>query len=153
MFSIVSCIKSYLPWKFHQNPFSRFSVMLLTDIQTNRQSNGQRWKHNLRHGGGKNPLRYHQELCIPFAIAVICCARYRPILSRWFGARLQYLQCVSNGDTAVLHWAIELYSSWSFHWHVRNHETYVWHESTRTNDTSITKQSTTKRVHISWGIL
>ena len=30
-----------------------FSVMLLTDRQTNRQSNGQRWKHNFRHGGGK----------------------------------------------------------------------------------------------------
>ena len=29
----------------------------------------------------------------------------------WFSARLQYLQCVSNGDTAVLHWAIDLYFS------------------------------------------
>ena len=28
--------------------------MLLTDRQTDRQSNGQRWKHNLRHGGGNN---------------------------------------------------------------------------------------------------
>ena len=25
----------------------------------------------------------------------------------WFSARLQYLQCVSNGNTAVLHWAID----------------------------------------------
>ena len=58
---IVPCIESHLPWKFHENPFSRFSVMLLTDRQTDRQidrqtdrqtSNGQRWKHNLRHGGG-----------------------------------------------------------------------------------------------------
>ena len=27
---------------------------------------------------------------------------------RWFSARLQYLQCISNGDTAVLHKAINL---------------------------------------------
>ena len=38
MFSIVPCIKSHLPWKFHENRFSRFSVMLLTDRQTNRQA-------------------------------------------------------------------------------------------------------------------
>ena len=31
-----------------------FSVMLLTDRQTNRQTNGQRWKYNLRHCGGNN---------------------------------------------------------------------------------------------------
>ena len=26
----------------------------------------------------------------------------------WLSARLQYLHCISNGDTAVLHWAINL---------------------------------------------
>ena len=51
MLPIFPCIKSHLPWKFDENPFRRFSVMLLTDRQTNRHSNGQRWKHNLRHGG------------------------------------------------------------------------------------------------------
>ena len=30
------------------------------------------------------------------------------ILDWWLSARLQYRQCVSNGDTAVLHWAIEM---------------------------------------------
>ena len=30
---------------------------------------------------------------------------------RRLSARLQYLQCVSNGDTAVLHWAINMYFS------------------------------------------
>ena len=79
MFPIVPCIKSHLPWKFHENPFSHFSVIMLTDRQTNRQSNGQQWKHNLRHGGGnyRNWPRYglrwsgwycHQaqhELCRP----------------------------------------------------------------------------------------
>ena len=35
--------------------------------------------------------------------------------NRWFSARLQYLQCVSNGDTAVLHWAIEMYISIFYH--------------------------------------
>ena len=27
---------------------------------------------------------------------------------RWFSARLQYLQCISTGDTAVLYWAIDI---------------------------------------------
>ena len=30
------------------------------------------------------------------------------LIYRGFSARLQYLQCVSNGDTAVLHWAIDI---------------------------------------------
>ena len=30
---------------------------------------------------------------------------------RWLGARLQYLHCISNGDTAVLHWAIDIFNS------------------------------------------
>ena len=29
------------------------------------------------------------------------------VLNRWLSARLHYLQCVNNGDIAVLHWAIE----------------------------------------------
>ena len=32
---------------------------------------------------------------------------YTDGLHRWLSARLQYLQCVSNGDTAVLHQAID----------------------------------------------
>ena len=32
----------------------------------------------------------------------------RYLSNRWFNARLQYLQCVSNGDAAILHWAIEI---------------------------------------------
>ena len=42
VFPIVPCIKSHLPWQFHENPYSRFSVMLLTDRHTNRQINEQR---------------------------------------------------------------------------------------------------------------
>ena len=34
--------------------------------------------------------------------AVIVAMSYAT-LNRWFSARLQYLQCVSNGDTAILH--------------------------------------------------
>ena len=30
-------------------------------------------------------------------------------LCRWLSARQQYLQCVSNGDTAILHQAIDMY--------------------------------------------
>ena len=41
MLPIVPCIKSHLPWKFHENPFSRFSVMLLTDRQTDGQTDRQ----------------------------------------------------------------------------------------------------------------
>ena len=47
---------SHLPWKFHENPFSRFfrnDANRQTDKQTN-PGNGQRWNfnhnHNLRHG-------------------------------------------------------------------------------------------------------
>ena len=32
----------------------------------------------------------------------------RELTRRWLSARLQYLQCVSNEDTAVLHWAIHV---------------------------------------------
>ena len=32
-----------------------------------------------------------------------------PCIHRWLHARLQYLQCISNGDTSVLHWAIEMW--------------------------------------------
>ena len=38
MSPIVPCIKSHQPWKFHESPFGCFSVMLLTDRQTNRQT-------------------------------------------------------------------------------------------------------------------
>ena len=34
--------------------------------------------------------------------------KYSDISCRWLNARLQYLQCVSNGDNAVLQWAIDL---------------------------------------------
>ena len=39
------------------------------------------------------------------------CLAYLPgpqTIYRWLSARLQYLQCVSNGDTAVLRWAIDI---------------------------------------------
>ena len=38
MIPIVPCIKSHLTCKFHENPFHCFSVMLLTDRQTHRQT-------------------------------------------------------------------------------------------------------------------
>ena len=37
MFQIISCTKSHLRWKFHENLSSRFVVMLLIDRQTNTQ--------------------------------------------------------------------------------------------------------------------
>ena len=36
LFQMVSCTKSHLSWKFHENPFTRFSVMLLKDKQTHK---------------------------------------------------------------------------------------------------------------------
>ena len=43
----------------------------------------------------------------------ISCVIYT--LYRWLSARLQYLQCVSNGDTALSHWYVHVnpYSWWS----------------------------------------
>ena len=35
------------------------------------------------------------------------------IWNQWFSARLQYLKCISNGDTAVLLIAIELVPLWN----------------------------------------
>ena len=29
-------------------------------------------------------------------------------IEQWLSARLQYLQCISNGDVAVLHWTIDM---------------------------------------------
>ena len=37
-FQIVSCTKPHLPLKFHENPFSRFSNILLTDRHTHKQT-------------------------------------------------------------------------------------------------------------------
>ena len=45
VFQIVPCIRPDLSWKFHENPFTHFSVMLSTDKQTNKQTN--RWNGNL----------------------------------------------------------------------------------------------------------
>ena len=36
IFQIALCVMFVFFWKFHENPLSRFSVMLLTDIQTDR---------------------------------------------------------------------------------------------------------------------
>ena len=37
-------------------------------------------------------------------VTVLC---YR-FVYQWFSAKLQYLQCISNGDTAVLHLTIDM---------------------------------------------
>ena len=44
---------------------------------------------------------------------------------QWLSARLQYLQCGSNGDTAVLHWAIDMkmFTSQQMHPHQWPQET------------------------------
>ena len=40
---------------------------------------------------------------------------------RSFSARLQYIQCVSTGDAAVLHWVIDM-----FIYVVRNHSVKIY---------------------------
>ena len=44
MFPNVPCSMLDQFWKFHENPFARLSIMLLT----NKQMNQKWWKHNLR---------------------------------------------------------------------------------------------------------
>ena len=38
----------------------------------------------------------------------ICCLILVVVLKGWLSARLQYLQCISNGDTAVWHWDLKM---------------------------------------------
>ena len=56
------------------------------------------------------PFNLHLQYCIQYGIDnlfALLARKYKirlpDIIFRWFSARLQYLQCVSNGDTAVLH--------------------------------------------------
>ena len=62
--------------------------------------NQRRWC--LVHPGQKrgNSRMPPMELC-PFCVYPSIWCMYW-----WLSARLQYLQCISNGDTGVLHWAI-----------------------------------------------
>ena len=46
---------------------------------------------------------YWCGLDIVFALPVVA------VIYRWLSARLQYLQCVSNGDTTVLHQTIDIF--------------------------------------------
>ena len=44
---------------------------------------------------------------------------WRQTTKRWLSALLQYLQCVINGDTAILHWAIAIVCSHTrYHWSI-----------------------------------
>ena len=45
---VVESIIRDLSWTFYENPFTRFSVIIFTDKQTYKETNQQRWKHNLR---------------------------------------------------------------------------------------------------------
>ena len=53
MFPIVPCIKSHLPWKFHENSFSRFSVMLPTARQTEKATDND---ENMMRGIHQSPV-------------------------------------------------------------------------------------------------
>ena len=50
MFHSAHCVKSVIFWKFHENPFNRFSVMLLRGMDSSEKSpvfkglNGTSWK-------------------------------------------------------------------------------------------------------------
>ena len=55
-------------------------------------------------------LFWFQSLVCDQPLLFLCCISYR-----WFSARLQYLQCISTGDTAVLHLSIDIMSyDWLF---------------------------------------
>ena len=51
LFKIIFCTKSLLPWQFHENPFTRFSV------KTDKHTNQARWKYNLRRSAEVMRLR------------------------------------------------------------------------------------------------
>ena len=50
MFRIVTCLMSHVCWKFRENPFFHFPVMLLTYKLTNNRI----WNHNLRRSAEVN---------------------------------------------------------------------------------------------------
>ena len=62
----------------------------------------------------------------------------RPL--RWLGAKLQHLQCISNGDTAVLHKAIDLVSL-SFHWNCRHCFLILWYIFNYESTITVTPQA------------
>ena len=49
---------------------------------------------------------YHPRLTVP---SIILCDAVVYSPCQWLSTRLQYLQCISTGDTAVLHWVIDTY--------------------------------------------
>ena len=60
-----------------------------------------------------NPLQILFSLHLLHLVNEISKNEMHEISFRWHSARLQYLQCISNGNTAVLHKAIDLYYPWS----------------------------------------
>ena len=52
---------------------------------------------------GKQVIAFYDGFYLPVSL------KFWEIIDRLLSARLQYLQCVSNGDTAVLHWTIEIF--------------------------------------------
>ena len=76
IFPIVPGIKSHLPWKFHENQFSRFFRNVANRPRNKQTSNGQRWKHNLRHGGVNNYYPYSNicssKLCFSGFLPIFC---------------------------------------------------------------------------------
>ena len=59
-------------------------------------------------GGRRLPVDSPHKGPVMLCFDVSCAVSLNKLSNRWLSARLQYLQCVSNGDTAVLHWAIEM---------------------------------------------
>ena len=54
--------------------------------------------------------KFYKQLKISISFPFISPAPYQQFMVyRWLSTRLQYLQCVSNGDSEVLHWAINMY--------------------------------------------
>ena len=69
----------------------------------------------------------NQETCLwynwiinNFVFCFVFCYQWKSSSYRWLSARLQYLQCVSNGDTAVSHKAIDILVSFMVIQYPRN---------------------------------
>ena len=50
--------------------------------------------------------RIHGDWCISLTKGRWSISLWETLSCQWLSARLQYLQCICNGDTTVLHWAI-----------------------------------------------
>ena len=100
-------VLDYCHFDTFQNKFQKIFIQILhfPVYKMHSKISPTKWQPLCR---GLNELKEPWLLCIILHIHAHC--EWWPFW--WFSVRLQYLQCVSNGDTAVLHYAIDSYLLW-----------------------------------------